>query len=72
MPRRKKLPLELRFHEDGSLDEVVCAQAYFHFEQMDLNHWWFVVTDEKTGKSVNVWLHAKGKITAAFEEFTQS
>lgn len=66
MPRRKKLPLEVRLNPNGTLDEVVCENAYVHLEQMDSGHWWMVVVDDKTGKSVTVNFTARGKITATF------
>ena len=58
-PRAEVAPTELRFNEDGTLDEVV--SSYCHLEQMDYNHWFL---DAGTAA---VWLHAKGKITATFE-----
>lgn len=66
MPRRKKLPLEIRLNPDRSLDEVVCENAYVHLEQMDSGHWWLRVVHDRSGKSVNVDLTARGKITATF------
>lgn len=67
MPRRRKLPLEIRLNQNGTLDEVVCENAYVHLERVNNAEWSLRVTDDKTGKSVNVWLVARGKITAAFE-----
>jgi hypothetical protein len=54
---------EVRLNEKGSLDEV-CTSA-FHLEQMDHNYWFLEI--ESGGRSVAVWLHAKGKISATYE-----
>lgn len=59
-------PPEIRLNADKTLDEVVAENCTFHLEQLDFNHWWFAV--ECGGKRVAVWLHAKGKITATYEE----
>lgn len=67
MPRRKKLPLELRYEPDGSPDEVVCEDAYVHLEKMSDTHWWMVVTDDKTKKSVTVAFTSSRKIKVSFE-----
>lgn len=60
--------IEVRLNHDNTLDEIVANGARFHLEQMDNNRWWLVV--ENDGHSVNVWLSARGKITAYFEEAT--
>lgn len=57
---------EIRLNDDGTLDEVVCTGGNFHLEQMDTNHWWLCVGDGK--REVHVWLHARGKITANYED----
>jgi len=57
---------ELRFNDDGTLDEIVANGAFFHMEQQGPNHWWLAV--EVGGKSVAVWLHSNRKITASYEE----
>ena len=57
--RRKKTEVRLANDE---LDEVVGKDVDAHLEQMDYNHWWLCIGN------VNVWLHAKGKITATYEE----
>jgi hypothetical protein len=62
----KPTPPEVRLHKDGTLDEIVVTNGYFHLEQMDHNHWWLVC--ESGGVSVNVNLHAKGKITATYHK----
>lgn len=62
----KRWPLEVRLNKDETLDEVVCDGAFVHLEQMDFNQWWLVVTKGK--KSVNVWLTAKGRINAEYED----
>lgn len=67
MPRRKKLPLEIRLNPNGTLDEVVCENAYVHLERVNNAEWSLRVMDDKTGKSVNVWLVARGKIMATIE-----
>ncbi len=63
---RKPLPLEVRRNDDGSLDEVVCAGAYVHLEQMSTSHWWLGV--EHKGTLIYVNFTARGKITATCEE----
>lgn len=66
-PTIPRYPLELRSNEDGTPDEVVCTEAYVHLEQMSDTHWWIVVEDEKTGRSVHVNFTSKSKITVSFE-----
>jgi hypothetical protein len=61
----KDWPLEVRRNDDGSLDEVVCSQAFVHLEQMSDNHWWMVV--ERDGKQVTVNFSSRSKITARVE-----
>lgn len=55
-------PTELRFHDDGSLDEVVGRNVDAHLEQMDKGHWFLTIGD------VAVWLYSKKRITASFEK----
>lgn len=52
--------VEVRLNEDDSLDEIV-GTGWFHLEQMDYNKWWMSLGPH------NVWLSAKGKITASIE-----
>lgn len=61
----KDWPLEVRRNDDGSLDEVVCSQAFVHLEQMSGTHWWMVV--ERDGKQVTVNFSSRSKITARVE-----
>lgn len=61
----KDWPLEVRRNDDGSLDEVVCSQAFVHLEQMSATHWWMVV--ERDGKQVTVNFSSRSKITARVE-----
>ena len=57
---------EIRLNDDKSLDEIIAQNAVFHLEKLDDNVWWISV--ESGGKQVDVWLRAKGKIKARFEE----
>ncbi|MDR3736077.1 MAG: hypothetical protein P4L10_11140 [Acidobacteriaceae bacterium] len=56
---------EIRLNDDGTLDEIVAKDDFFHLEQMDGNCWWLSV--QRDGQQVDVWLRARGKITAHFE-----
>tara|TARA_Y100000310_G_C20670251_1_gene809877 strand:- start:2366 stop:2575 length:210 start_codon:yes stop_codon:yes gene_type:complete len=31
---------EIRNNDDGTLDEVIAENSFFHLEQMDNGHWW--------------------------------
>lgn len=53
--------VEIRLNRNGTLDEVCGNRATAHLEQLDSNHWFLSIGN------VNVWLHAKGKITATYE-----
>lgn len=50
----------VQLNGDGSLDEIVGSPG--HLEQLDTNHWFVCLGDYA------VWLHAKGKITASYED----
>jgi len=52
--------VEIRTDPCGALDEVVSSGA--HLEQMANNSWFLSIGE------VNVWLNAKGKITATYED----
>lgn len=65
-PIKTNWPLEVRRNDDGSLDEIVCDNAFVHLEQMDGNAWWMRVT--WGNRSVDVWFSARGKITARAQE----
>lgn len=65
-PIKTNWPLAVLRNEDGSLDEVVCDNAYVHLEKMAATSWWIRIT--RDGRSVDVWLSARGKITATVEE----
>ena len=56
--------IEIRLNDDGSLDEVVAGNAWFHLEQLNDNLWWMAIT--KGGETVHVKLFARGKIKASF------
>lgn len=51
--------------DDGALDEIVAGRA--HLECLDFNHWCLLITRED-GSEVCVWLHARGRIKASWEE----
>lgn len=56
---------EIRMNDDGTLDEVVASGADVQLEQMDGNAWFLGIT--AGGRFTQVWLRAKGKITAYTE-----
>lgn len=64
--RIAKTRTELRYHPDGTLDEVVIylgEQCVFHMEQMDGTHWWMACyTDDVEELHIN--LYARGRIRA--------
>lgn len=62
---QRPLPPEVRLNTDGSLDEVVGTGA-FHLEQMGDNLWWMRL--DAPGRSIVVWMRAKGKIKARAED----
>ena len=53
-------------NDDGSLDEIVASNCWFHLEQMDGNHWWMRIETAQGALMVN--LTARGKIRAMVEE----
>ena len=62
--------IEVRFHKDGSLDEIILwnedHKCSFHLEQMDDDHWWMGVYGDT--ESVNVHLtKVEGKIVASWD-----
>ena len=57
---------EVRRNEDGTLDEVVASNCWFHLEQMDDDHWWMRV--ETSDGAVTVNLGSKKPIHALCEE----
>ncbi len=59
---------EVRRNPDGTLDEVVAHDCFFHLAQMSDDRWWLVV--EKDGRQLHVNLMTKrqGKIVAEANE----
>lgn len=66
MGKHKKSPLEIRNNKDGSLDEIVCSDAFVHLEQMSDNNWWMAI--EWQGKLFHVNFSSASAITCIVEE----
>lgn len=63
---------ELRYNEDGTLDEVVISDAFCHLEQMGKRHWWLGISrgEGKGSRTVHVNFrgHKGGRITVMVED----
>ena len=62
---KREMSDRISLADDGTLDEIVAGQA--HLECLDDNHWFLSMT-RKDGSEVCVRLHARGRITASWEE----
>jgi len=59
--------IEVRRNPDGSLDEIVANNCFFHLEQMSDGHWWMAVSKGGYRQVVNISATAAGKCEAFSE-----
>jgi hypothetical protein len=63
-----KPDVELRFNDDGSLDEVFAHGVNVHLEQLDDGHWYLGLSEPgDDGDLWQFWLYSRKRIEVNYE-----
>lgn len=62
------LALAILCADDGTLDGVMCTEAYVHLEMLNDRRWTLIVMDAKTGATVHVDITSQSNITATVDQ----